>query len=196
MLNLYYSFSYCLIGHFCVSLGQYFKYLGKLFSAILYAYYGVCSILVPWSTMCYASEMGGNLFRHYFDSTVTNTLKLRVNSSGPCFFTYGTMWYHKEFHFHQLEHVLQPIQYFIMCSSRNMAVTHGTEWIWLFWLDIQILLKKWVQMIYRCVHFMPLLSNPNLGLEHWNSHSKGYRPDIEIPSSYLGSPHQIGPDDI
>jgi len=43
---------------------------------------GVCFILVPWSTMCYASEMGGNLFRHYFDSTVTNILKLRVNSSG------------------------------------------------------------------------------------------------------------------
>jgi len=89
MWNLCYSFSYCLIGHFCVSLGQYFKYLGKLFSAILYAYYGVCSILVPWSTMCYASEIGRNLFRHYFDSTVTNTLKLRVNSSELCFVHIG-----------------------------------------------------------------------------------------------------------
>jgi len=56
--------------------------------------------------------------------------------------------------------------------------------------------KKWVQIIYRCVYFMPLLSNLNFGLKYWNGHSKGYRPDIEIPSSYPGSPHHIGPDDI
>jgi hypothetical protein len=33
-------------------------------------------------------------------------------------------------------------------------------------------------------------------LEHQNTCSKSYRPDIKIPFLYPCSPHQIGPDDI
>jgi hypothetical protein len=63
-----------------VSLDQYLEFWGKLFCPTLYAYYGVCFILVPQSAMCYASEMGGDLVVHHFDSPITNTLKLMVNS--------------------------------------------------------------------------------------------------------------------
>jgi hypothetical protein len=66
-------------GHFSVSLDQYLEFLGKLFCPTLYAYYGVCFILVPQSAMCCASEIGGDLVIHHFDSPITNTLKLMVN---------------------------------------------------------------------------------------------------------------------
>ena len=67
-------------GYFSVSLGQYLEFGGKLFYATLYTSYGVCFILVPHSTMCYASEMGGNWLTYHFDFLRTNTLKLMVSS--------------------------------------------------------------------------------------------------------------------
>ena len=41
-----------------------------------------------------------------------------------------------------------------------------------------------------------LLVNLILGLEYQNIHSKGDKPDMNIPSSDPPSVHQIGPDDV
>ena len=67
--------------------------------------------------------------------------------------------------------------------------------IWKFWLHILILLKKWVQKMYRGLPVRPLSSDPFLGLEHRNSCSKGYRLDMKIPYLDPWSTLKTGPDD-
>jgi hypothetical protein len=49
--------------------------------------------------------------------------------------------------------------------------------------------------MYRGLPVRPLLSDPFLGLEHWNSCSKGYRPDMKIPYLDPWSTLKTGPDD-
>ena len=66
--------------HLRVSLGQYLEFWGKLLYPTLYTSYGLCFVLVPHSSMCYASEMGGNWVTYHFDFVRTNTLKLIVSS--------------------------------------------------------------------------------------------------------------------
>jgi hypothetical protein len=76
-------------GYFSVSLGQYLEFWGKLFYATLCAFHEVCFVLVPQSAMCYTSEPGGDLVIHHFDSPITTTLILIINSFEQCFVHIG-----------------------------------------------------------------------------------------------------------
>jgi hypothetical protein len=140
--------------------------------------------------MCYASEIGGNLFRHYFDSTISNTLKLRVNSFEPCFIHIGLCDTTRNSIFISWNMCYSQFN-ILSCVPAEIWLSHMVQNEFGYSALIFRFSSKNESRWYICVHFMPLLSNPNLGLEHWNSHSKGYRPDIEIPSSYPGSPYQI-----
>ena len=77
-----------------------------------------------------------------------------------------------------------------------MAIVIDTATILEFWLDILNLLKICGQVIYKTSCLRPVLSNPILGLEHWNSHSESYKMNMKIPSLDLKSPLKTGPDDI
>ena len=77
-----------------------------------------------------------------------------------------------------------------------MAIVIDTATFLEFWVDILNLLKICGQMIYKTSCLRSVLSNPILGLEHWNSHSESYKVDMKIPSLDLGSPLKTGPDDI
>jgi len=49
-------------------------------------------------------------------------------------------------------------------------------------------------MIYKTSYLRPVSYTPVLGLEHRNSYSKSYRPDMKIPSIDSESPLKIAPD--
>jgi len=88
------------------------------------------------------------------------------------------------------------IKFCLYCFFRNMHLSAHMGGIWWFWLHIWNLLKIWTQKTYRPTYVVSLWVNLILGLEYWNIHSKGNRPDMKIPSSDPPSAHQIGPDDV
>jgi hypothetical protein len=76
---------------------------------------------VPQSFLSYASEIGENLFVHHFDSTATNTCKLRVNSFGLCFVHIGLCDTTKNSLFIGWN-MCYSLQYSVMCSSRVIVI--------------------------------------------------------------------------
>ena len=77
-----------------------------------------------------------------------------------------------------------------------MHLPGHTDGIWWFWFHIWNLLKIWTQKTYRPTYVVSLWVNLIQGLEYWNIHNKGDKPDMKIPSSDPPSAHQIGPDDV
>ena len=75
-----------------------------------------------------------------------------------------------------------------------MAIAIDTATILKFWLEILNLLKICGQMIYKTSYLRPVSYTPVLGLEHRNSYSKSYKPDMKIPSIDSESPLKIAPD--
>ena len=75
-----------------------------------------------------------------------------------------------------------------------MAIVIDTATFLEFWVDILNLLKICGQMIYKTSCLRPVSYNPVLGLEHQNSHSKSYKPDMKIPFIDSESPLKIAPD--
>ena len=63
---------------------KYLEFLGKLFCAILYAYCGVCSMLVPQNFMCNASVIAVNLSTYQIGFHAVNLEGCVVNSFEPC----------------------------------------------------------------------------------------------------------------
>ena len=110
--------------------------------------------------------------------------------------TYKTSGYQQYLHFYPLEHLLWTNQILLILCFTNMHLSGCTGGIWWFWLHIWNLLKIWTQKTYRPTYVVSLWVNLILGLEYWNIHSKGDRPDMKIPSSDPPSAHQIGPDDV
>jgi hypothetical protein len=78
------TFHNTFLPHNCVPLSQYLEFLGKLFCAILYAYCGVCSMLVPQNFMCNASVIAVNLSTYQIGFHAVNLEGCVVNSFEPC----------------------------------------------------------------------------------------------------------------
>ena len=77
-----------------------------------------------------------------------------------------------------------------------MTIMHDTDINLKFWLQIPNRLEIWAQMIYRSSHVGSLIVNLILGLEHRNSCSKGYTPDMKIPYLYPQSTLKTAPDGV
>jgi len=144
---------------------QYLECLGKPICAMLYAYCGVCSMLVPQNFMCHASGIVVNLSTYQSGVQQSKLERMCVNSFEPC-----------------SRHIILLVPTFLSvgtCTVVDVIIgtpsgTHMTTVIdiatfWnadlIFWISSKFVARWYIE--WPCLR--PVWPNPVVGLEYWTA---------------------------